>query len=122
MIPPLFAILSFPVAVATLFARFTVTKALILSLILGYLFLPHGQGLDLPLLPSINKDVMPALAAFLALTMVNKKRLQGAHMLPGWIPRSILVITLLGLLVVSAAGTVLTNSEPLVFTLSLIHI
>ncbi len=52
-----------PLVVVLLFRLMPRTQALIWSVVGGYLFLPVGIGMDLPLLPPFSKELLPVLAA-----------------------------------------------------------
>jgi hypothetical protein len=58
-----FALFTWPVVVFTLFRFMPRTPALIWSLVGGYLLLPFGVGIDLPALPTFEKNLIPALSA-----------------------------------------------------------
>ncbi len=114
MIPPLFALFSFPAAAALLFARAAPATAMAGCIVLGYLFLPHGRGLNLPALPPIDKQLVPAATALVAMMIVlARSKTPDPHFLPGWLPKSILVKSLLGLIVIGCFGTALTNTDAL---------
>jgi hypothetical protein len=116
MIPPLFAIFAFPVLVAVLFARMRPERAMIASILLGYLFLPHGRGLDLPMIPPINKDFVPAVAALVAMLMVlGRPGTPDPRFLPTWLPRDPRAAVFLAMIFIGVVGTVLTNGDRLVY-------
>ena len=58
-----FVLYSFPLVVLVLFKRLPRHEALIRSILGGYLFLPVQTGIDLPLLPELNKVLIPSLTA-----------------------------------------------------------
>jgi len=53
----------FPLVVLILFRRLPVPAALAWSVVGGYLMIPTRTGIDLPMLPVIDKDLLPALTA-----------------------------------------------------------
>lgn len=112
MIPPLAALFAWPAVMAVLFSRYALPTALLASMFGGYLLLPTGQGLDLPLLPALDKHTIPAL---MALALVMARQGDPAITRPGWLPTGLLVRLLLLLLVAGAFLTVLTNSDPISF-------
>lgn len=66
--PNLFAyivLFSYPLVVIVLFKRLTLPKALVWSIMGGYLFLPENTGINLPLLPTFNKLLIPSMTAAL---------------------------------------------------------
>ncbi len=54
---------SYPLVVFILFRKLRKHDALIWSILLGYLFLPAQTGIDLPLLPQMDKVFLPAVTA-----------------------------------------------------------
>lgn len=64
----------YPVLVIVLFVNLPRTQALVLSILLGHLFLPVATGFDLPLLPPLDKTLIPALAAALACLFLADRR------------------------------------------------
>lgn len=117
-----FALFVFPVVVLVLFQRLPVQKALVWSILLGFLFLPNKTGFNLPLLPTLDRDTVPALSAlvFAALALSRQNALAGpgtlskapSRVLEGWIPRNTLVRLLLIVLFAGIFMTTLTNTTP----------
>ncbi|HSG57637.1 MAG TPA: hypothetical protein VLA45_19460 [Paracoccaceae bacterium] len=98
-----------PIVTVYLFRRLPVERALILSLMVGYLFLPEPPALfDMPLIPPLTKHNIPALAAFVCCLWMYG--LKGAVL-----PQSPLGRVLLITYVFSPSLTVLTNSEVIFF-------
>lgn len=96
--------------VCVLFCRFMPTeRAVIWSILGGYLLLPPATGFDLPLVPEMNKTSIPNICAFvLAITYLGQR----VSLWPqGW-PMRILVL----LFVAGVIPTVLTNGDAIVFT------
>eukprot|EP00903_Cladosiphon_okamuranus_P021551 g19813.t1 len=56
-------VFSYPLVVVVLFRKLSLPKALIWSILGGYLFLPEKTGIDLPVLPVLDKSTIPALSA-----------------------------------------------------------
>ncbi len=114
------AVFSWPLAVYLLFRYLPRVEALCWSILGGYLLLPTRAGVDLPLVPAIDKDVVPALTAALMLALgmglraadeVETAAGRGAPGgRPGWLNP---FLPLFVLLLMSPLITVLTNSEPL---------
>ena len=93
-----------PVVTIALFRRLPADRALILSLMLGYLFLPEPPAaFDLPLMPPMSKHTIPALAAFVICLI--KFGPQGLL-----IPQSRLARVLLGVFIFIPILTTLTNT------------
>lgn len=61
---------SYPLVVLLMFQRLPRHEALIWSVLMGYLFLPTQTGIDLPLLPELNKTLIPSLTAGLMCLML----------------------------------------------------
>ena len=124
---------SWPLVVVFLFRSMPLPKALCWSLIAGYLLLPQRTGFNLPMLPTIDKNSVPSLAALvMCLGLAYRDRLQeawrgrgggmGAGALLGRlrsVPRQggakALFYALLAIVFVAPIATVLTNREPLFF-------
>lgn len=104
----LLALLGWPAVVAVMFRKLPMERAVIWSILGAYMFLPQLSAINLPLVPPLNKETIPNLAAFAACVAILG-RMPG--LLPeGWVGRGLLV-----LFVVSPAITVLTNLEPVRF-------
>lgn len=124
-----------PVVVFVLFRRLPVAAALAWSIIAGYLLLPERTGFNLPMVPTIDKEAIPALAAFVfgillaggAAEAARRRQrgpaprstaLPGAASAPPLFRRSPGTMVLQGLLVLAFAAvflTVLQNDKPVVF-------
>ena len=98
-----------PVVTIVLFRRLPVDRALILSLMLGYLFLPEPPAaFDLPLAPPLVKHNIPALTAF---AFVLWKYGPQGLILPQSPVGKLLLITF----VLSPVMTAMTNTDPVFF-------
>mgnify|MGYP001822164028 CR=1 FL=1 len=102
-----FAMVLWPVISAVLFMRATLPVAVSVTIIGGYLLLPTQTEINLPVLPTIDKYSVPTLVAILGVLLSTSKD----RLAPGWLPRDPVVLLLLGVLVVGAFGTALTNSD-----------
>jgi len=98
---------AWPVVVFVMFRRMPVERALIWSILGGYLFLPPLVAFDSPVLPSLDKHAIPALSACLCLLALGRR----IRPLPATMLGKLLVLTF----VLSPIGTVLTNREPIIF-------
>lgn len=91
--------------------------ALAFTVLGGYLLLPGNFKIDLPAMPTFQKNSISSLAALIALaTFLSGPRLQAlapGMVLPGWLPRSRSVRILLVLMFLGALGTVATNTDSL---------
>lgn len=111
------AVLSWPVVVFWLFASRPPATAVTAAILGAYLLLPRNFSIELPAVPSLNKDSIPALAAVLAAATMARpmphKPLAPDMVLPGLWPRSRVVRTLFIMMLAGAVATVLTNGDAL---------
>lgn len=98
------ALVLWPVVVVVLFRRLPVERALIWSILGGYLLLPPVAAIDLPAVPALDKMSIPALSAYVVVT-----RMLGISV--PLIPTGRLARLLLGVFVLAPFGTILTNPE-----------
>ena len=134
--PNSFAYLVFfasPLLVYLLFRRLPPAAALGWSLVLGYLLLPTRAGLDLPMVPLIDKDGMPVLTAALMLYLgvgaaVGGRRGRAANLAA---PEPVgdpsvrrgrgIINALIVLLFISPVWTVFQNGDPIIAGPVVIH-
>lgn len=101
------ALLAWPLVTLGLFLSLPYRRAIVWGILAGYLLLPISAGFDPPGVPSLNKDSLPALSAFvLALCLAPTGHFR-------W-PKSIVVNLLMILFILSPAFTVFTNRDFLV--------
>ncbi len=101
------ALAVWPLVAAALFRRLPAGRALIATLLAGYLLLPPAPAaFDLPLLPALGKDSIPALSALPMALILYRPGLRL------W-PESRVAQVLAVVFILSPVGTVLTNAEPL---------
>ncbi len=94
-----------PLVGYVLYARIDPARALIWTLLAGYLVLPPIAAFNLPVVPDLDKYSIPSLVALACALLVLKDRI---GILPdNWIGRGFLVM-----FVISPFATVLTNAEP----------
>ena len=116
-----FALALWPALTLVLVLRLPFVQVILISLIGGYLLLPTAGGIDLPLLPALNKQTIPSLTLLaLGILLWRARASSGGHqqpsthdVLPGWIPRSKFAVAGFFLVILSAQMTVLTNGDPL---------
>ena len=110
------AVLFWPVVVFWLFATRKPAQALAASILGGYLFLPENYAIDLPAVPSLDKNSIAGLAAVLASAIFLKgpaiRDLPEGMVMPGIVPGSRAVRILLAVLLIGMAGTVVSNGDP----------
>lgn len=99
---------SWPVICAVLFNRLPVERALVWSLLGGYLLLPPLVEFDLPLLPPLDKYSVPSFSAFVIVVFLLGRRV-------ALLPRSRFGKIVVLVLVFNAIPTVLTNGDPIRF-------
>lgn len=105
----LIALLVWPLVVAILFNRLPRAEAAVWSILGGYLVLPPVVGFDLPGLPDLGKNALPAMAAaFFAHLTGPKPGESPAPRLP------VVLVVLLALLILSPIPTAITNPDVLI--------
>lgn len=97
-----------PLVCLAMFRRMPLERALVWSILGGYLALPPLTEFNLPLVPALDKTSLPALSAALILMFGLNRRFA---LLPSFLPARLLVL----LFVLGAIPTVLTNGEPINF-------
>lgn len=102
---------SWPLVAQALFQRLPLHKALIWTILGGYLVLPSATGIKLPMIPLLDKHSIPAISAFVLCHMHAPRQPADQRLMPG----AKLVTALLILMIVAPFLTVVTNSEPLFF-------
>jgi hypothetical protein len=95
-----------PLVVLVLFRRLSPDRALIWSILGGYLILPPLAAINLPVVPDLDKASIPNLAALVMAVFLLKDRI--AIMPENWLGRGLIL-----LFVLSPFATVLTNPEPI---------
>lgn len=115
---------SWPIVVIALFRNLTLPLAVTWSVVAGYLLLPTLVKVDFPLLPTLDKTLIPSLAALLMAAYMLKTEnatrsansvVQNAHILPGWLPRSTLARVLLAMVIGGTFLTILTNRDSIAY-------
>lgn len=106
------ALFSWPIVVFWLFSKYSRATALAVSIIGGYLLLPGRVNVDLPMLPALEKDSVPALAAMLALIVFSAKQTDALQKAAG-AKHNKLVILLMLTALVGPFLTVMTNGDAL---------
>ncbi|MGJ8618142.1 MAG: hypothetical protein ACSHWS_14965 [Sulfitobacter sp.] len=101
-------LLLWPFVSLILFRTLKLERALIWTILGGYLFLPPLAEFNLPLVPAMDKVSIPNLSVLLILVFGMKEKLQ-------LIPASRAARWLVIGLVLSTIPTVLTNSDPIIF-------
>jgi hypothetical protein len=97
-----------PLASLVMFRRMPLERALIWSILGGYLVLPPIAAFDLPLVPAMDKYSIPTISAFLIIFLVLRRRIS---LWPATLGPRILVAGF----VLGVVPTVITNGEPIIF-------
>ncbi|KIN61604.1 putative membrane protein [Sulfitobacter noctilucae] len=97
-----------PVVCLVLFRTQKVERALIWSILGGYLFLPPLTEFNLPLVPGMDKITIPNLSVLLIMLFAMKERVQL------WPQSRVAQVLVMGL-ILSPILTVLTNGDPINF-------
>ncbi len=105
-------LLSFPLFAVLLFRRLPLQRALIWTLISGHLLLPSSMHIKFPMLPQIDRTIVPALSA-LVLCAIMAPRQRLATDVEARFGRKVIFI-LLALVLLTPFLTVLQNAEPVV--------
>lgn len=81
--------------------------SLMLALMVGWMWMPSGVSLDLPMIPAMAPGIQVALAAFIAVLVYHGGRIRQAKL--------IRYIPILTLCVISAIGTYRNNTDSVVY-------
>lgn len=101
-------LIAWPLVCLVLFRTQSVERAVVWSILGGYLLLPPLAEFNLPLVPSMDKVSIPSVSVLVILV------LSSAYKVRLW-PEMPIARVLVLLLVFSAIPTVLTNPEPILF-------
>lgn len=112
MIPTMPVLLLWPVVALVLFKRLTPAQAIAWTVIAGYLLLPTQVRFNLPMLPALSKDTMPAIAALLGV-LIFARGPSAPGVRPGILPRDRLGWLMVAGVVASAMFSVVTNRDTL---------
>ena len=103
------ALLAWPAVSVVLFRYLSMSRALIGSIVISYLFLPPSlAGFDFPVLPPLTKDTIPNIVLVIICLTMAKKPVQ-------WLPENPIAAGLLVIFVLSPIVTIMTNSEPVFY-------
>ncbi len=101
-------LLLWPAVCVAFFARLSVERALIWSIVGAYMLLPPITEFDLPLVPDMNKFSIPNIAVLVVIVAVLGLR-------PSFIPRHGVTKALLAAMLLGTVFTVLTNTDSVTF-------
>ena len=97
-----------PLACVVMFRKLPFERAIIWSILGGYLILPPRANFDLPLVPSMDKVSIPSLCAALCCVYLIKRKFRLLPVSP--VGKILTVLFVLGVI-----PTVLTNGDPMLF-------
>jgi hypothetical protein len=103
---------SAPLAAVVLFRVLSLERALVWTIIGGHLLLPSETAIKFPMIPAIDKALVPSVSALL-LCLVMAPRIKVPNDAPSRTGRQVLFI-LLALVVVTPVLTVLQNTQPII--------
>lgn len=98
------ALLIWPIISILLYKRLPIINATFWTIVGGYLLLPVKTAMDFPLIPPLDKELIPAIAAFIGCKYI--KRVNISFMPKGGIERGLILIMIL-----SPFFTVINNQE-----------
>lgn len=102
------ALLLWPLVVVLMFRRMPIERALIWSVLGGYLLLPPIANFDFPMMPALDKVSIPNLSALFVILVMLRERVE-------LVPRSRAAQMLLLVFLFSPLITVLNNRDPIIF-------
>lgn len=97
-----------------LWRRIDPARALVWTVLGGYLFMPPMTAINFPIIPDLDKISIPNLTALCAAIYVRKDKIQ-------FLPEGKIGRVLIVLYVLSPFATVLTNGDPLYFAMSFVQ-
>lgn len=109
------ALFAWPLVAWALFRALPLHKALIWTMLGGYLILPSGTGIKLPMIPSLDKHSISAVSALIFCRIYAPHPVGTSGNTQVWTVGRTAVTALVVLLVSSPFLTVLTNPEPLFY-------
>jgi hypothetical protein len=102
------ALLAWPLITLVIFATVSLRKAIIWSLLLGYLLLPVRTAFDFPGVPALDKTSIANLSALIGAMMFSSRPILR-------LPREWWLTGLMGVYVASPMATVIGNPDPLIY-------
>lgn len=101
-------LLSWPAVCVAFFARLSVERALIWSIVGAYMLLPPRTNIDLPLVPAMDKYSIPNLSVLLIIVAFLGLR-------PSFVPRHAITKLLVLMMLLGSVFTVLANPDAILF-------
>lgn len=120
----IFMLFAWPIVVFVLFRSLPLVKAIVISVVAGYLLLPTSPTFNLPLLPAYGKStaiMFPILImTFVATRAAPLLKQKEGEVYPrwrwGWLPQEKRFLICFLVIFVAGVFTVLTNSDAIQFT------
>jgi len=109
---PFVVLFSWPLVVFFLVSRYRLELALPIAIIAGFLLLPVQTFLDLPLVPTLDKNNIPAIGAILAVAMISTRKISHRPNAGIFIKHPVGTVVFI-LLVASPFLSGMTNGQPL---------
>ncbi len=123
---------SWPLVAWLLFRKLRPEQAIVATILLGYLFIPERTGFDPPLLPPVNKNLLPVLCAMIGMMIVRRREARAAKRTglkgeaeagpsPGRPPKihasriNLIIPLVMGVMLFNTVLTWMTNQEPLFY-------
>ena len=106
------ALLSWPIVAIILFRLLPLQKALVWTIIGGYLLLPSATEIKLPMMPPIDKTLVTSLPALVLCLLMAPP--QPPTQAPMAVTGRHVLLTLFMIVILSPVLTVLQNSEPII--------
>jgi hypothetical protein len=103
-----------PFVVWKLWQKLDAPRALIWTILGGYLLLPPLTAFDLPVIPNLDKVTLPNIMALCCALWLVKDKIS-------FLPANLLGKALITVYVMAPFGTVLTNGDPLIFQQAMIN-
>lgn len=105
-------LLGWPIVAVILFRLLPLQRALVWTLISGHLLLPSETSIKFPMIPVIDRQLIPAISA-LVLCALMAPRMKVAEDLSARFGRNV-ILALFGLVMVTPILTVLQNTAPII--------
>ncbi len=108
-----FMLFSWPAVAWVLFRTLPLSKALVWTMLGGYLILPSATSVKIPMLPLIDKGLVPTLSAAILCVLYEPRRPHTAASAP-FARGKMLIIGLLALIILAPLLSAMNNPEPIV--------
>lgn len=117
---PMLALYAWPAISLVILRWLRLPLAILVVLLAGYMFLPTRFAIDFPLVPPLDKHVLPVLSVAAVVVLLGARYVD-VPQLPGYAPRSRLAQLMIVAMVLGAVGIALTNDDPIVTPLEVLQ-